>query len=72
MALDKSTNRFYLNRREIGRIGRENNVDVSVASSMLASEKKWTGYVNEMNDWMEEVRKYAMHKTLTIADLINE
>ena len=72
MALNKTTNRFYLNRKEIAKIGRERNVDVSVASSMIASEKGWTGYTAEMNDWMDEVRKYAMHKTLTIADLMNE
>ena len=37
--MDRATNRFYLNRKEIAKISAERHADVGVASSMIAAEK---------------------------------
>lgn len=70
--MNRATNRFYLHRKEIDRISRERHVDVGVASSMIAAEKKWTGYTREMNEWMNECRKFTLAKDKTLADLFKE
>ena len=70
--MDRKTNRFYLHRKEIQAISKRENADVSVASSMLAYEKNWTGYNKEMNEWMQECAKFQLDKTKTLADLFAE
>ena len=70
--MDRATNRFYLNRKEIAKISAERHADVGVASSMIAAEKKWTGYTQEMNEWMDECRRYTQAKDKTLADLFKE
>ena len=67
--MDRATNRFYLNRKEIAKISERENVDVTIAARMLASEKHWTGCVAELNAWDQECIKYARDKKLTLADL---
>lgn len=62
-------NRFYQHRMEIKAISEEHNVDVSVASRMLAKEKGWTGCNAELNAWDEHCRYYVKHPTKTLADL---
>ena len=69
MAMNRETNRFYLHRKEIQKISNDEQVDVTIAARMLASQKKWTGYIGELNDWDQECIKYVRDKKLTLADL---
>ena len=47
-------NRFHEHRHEIGRISRENGVDIGVAVSMLAKEKGF-------KDWGEEAMDFYVY-----------
>lgn len=69
MAMDRTSNRFYLHRKEIQEISKRENVDVTIAARMLASDKNWTGCIAELNAWDQECIKYARDKKLTLADL---
>lgn len=62
-------NRFYRNRKKIDAISRDRNVDVGVASTMLAVESGWENWEKEMDVWMALCRKYMKHRTKTLADL---
>ena len=47
-------NRFYEHRQEIGRISREQGVDIGVAVSILAKEQG-------LKDWGEEAMAFYTH-----------
>ena len=68
--MDRATNRFYLNRKEIEKISKRDNTDITTATRTLASEKHWTGYAEELASWDQECIKYARDKKLTLADLL--
>lgn len=61
-------NIFYKNRMRIKEISQKEHCDAGIASSMFASEAKINNPA-AMNEWMEIMKKYQRHKTLTLADL---
>lgn len=62
-------NRFYDNRAELKRIMDEQDCNDFVAVSALATEKGWTGWQGEANDFRELVAKYIRDPNLKLEDL---
>ena len=69
MAMDRTTNRFYLHRKEIQKISNDEQVDVTIAARMLASKYGWKDHIAELNAWDQECIKYVRDKKKSLADL---
>lgn len=54
-------NRFHQHRTEIAAISARENVDISVACSILAKEKGWTKYGAEERDFKLYVNRMPAH-----------
>lgn len=61
-------NRFLENKGKIKDICIEHEVDISVGASMYAQDLGLSNYNGELDEFMEQVRFYQNHATLSLDD----